>query len=158
MLALAKLKAQARCLAFQHFFRKTTTLINFFSNFAPTNVFIFQPCAHEISSSPLQTRVSANRRALPSRSSPSGVTESWSAWATAHWSWSPSSAGASRGGRKLTDLRVVTFAENCMQPGKHSCGSCSFGARAINALLDHCTNLEELSIERIRGIHDGFWS
>ncbi|KAF8015598.1 hypothetical protein BT93_H1192 [Corymbia citriodora subsp. variegata] len=60
-----------------------------------------------------------------------------------------------RGCREVTDLGVATFAENCPQLRKLSCGSCSFGARAINAVLDHCVNLEELSIKRLRGMHDG---
>lgn len=60
-----------------------------------------------------------------------------------------------RGCREVTDLGVAAFAENCRQLRKLSCGSCSFGARAINAVLDHCVNLEELSIKRLRGIHDG---
>ncbi|XP_030477531.2 F-box protein SKIP2 [Syzygium oleosum] len=60
-----------------------------------------------------------------------------------------------RGCRELTDLGVAAFAENCTRLRKLSCGSCSFGARAINAVLDHCVNLEELSIKRLRGIHDG---
>ncbi|KAI3411348.1 uncharacterized protein J3R85_018138 [Psidium guajava] len=60
-----------------------------------------------------------------------------------------------RGCRKLTDLGVATFAQNCTQLRKLSCGSCSFGAGAINAVFEHCVNLEELSIKRLRGIHDG---
>ncbi|KAG2311628.1 hypothetical protein Bca52824_023185 [Brassica carinata] len=37
---------------------------------------------------------------------------------------------------------------------KLSCGSCDFGARGLNAVLEHCKVLEELSVKSIRGIHE----
>ncbi|KAL5753035.1 hypothetical protein ACOSP7_023210 [Xanthoceras sorbifolium] len=60
-----------------------------------------------------------------------------------------------RGCRDITDHGMVTFAQNCKTLKKLSCGSCMFGAKAINSVLDHCTLLEEISIKRLRGIHDG---
>lgn len=60
-----------------------------------------------------------------------------------------------RGCREITDDGMAAFAENCKSLKKLSCGSCAFGAKGINAVLDHCTALEELSIKRLRGIHDG---
>ncbi|KAJ9170645.1 hypothetical protein P3X46_018738 [Hevea brasiliensis] len=60
-----------------------------------------------------------------------------------------------RGCREITDNGMAAFAENCKKLRKLSCGLCAFGANGINALLDHCKALEELSIKRLRGIHDG---
>lgn len=59
-----------------------------------------------------------------------------------------------RGCRELTDLGMAAFAQNCKGLKKLSCGSCMFGAKAMNAVLDHCTSLEELSVKRLRGLHD----
>ncbi|KAM1090062.1 hypothetical protein ACFX19_017953 [Malus domestica] len=44
---------------------------------------------------------------------------------------------------------------NCKGLKKLSCGSCMFGAKAMNAVFEHCPALEELSVKRIRGVHDG---
>uniref|UniRef100_A0A5B7CBD0 F-box domain-containing protein n=1 Tax=Davidia involucrata TaxID=16924 RepID=A0A5B7CBD0_DAVIN len=60
-----------------------------------------------------------------------------------------------RGCRELTDLGMAAFAQNCKGLKKFSCGSCMFGAKGMNALLDHCSSLEELSVKRLRGINDG---
>ncbi|KHG04121.1 F-box SKIP2 -like protein [Gossypium arboreum] len=60
-----------------------------------------------------------------------------------------------RGCREITDEGMSTFAKNSKKLRKLSCGSCMFGAKALNAVLDHCANLEELSVKRLRGIHDG---
>lgn len=60
-----------------------------------------------------------------------------------------------RGCRELTDQGMGVFAENCKGLKKLSCGSCMLGARAMNAILDHCTALEELSVKRLRGLNDG---
>ncbi|KAB1214781.1 F-box protein SKIP2 [Morella rubra] len=49
---------------------------------------------------------------------------------------------------------MEVFAQNCKGLKKLSCGSSMFGARAMNAVLDHCTALEELSVKRLRGLHD----
>ncbi|KAA8531660.1 hypothetical protein F0562_006623 [Nyssa sinensis] len=60
-----------------------------------------------------------------------------------------------RGCRELTDVGMAAFAKNCKGLKKFSCGSCMFGAKGMNALLDHCSSLEELSVKRLRGINDG---
>ncbi|KAK8556754.1 hypothetical protein V6N13_064761 [Hibiscus sabdariffa] len=60
-----------------------------------------------------------------------------------------------RGCREISDEGMLAFAQNSKYLRKFSCGSCMFGARALNAVLDYCTNLEELSVKRLRGIHDG---
>ncbi|XP_038726093.1 F-box protein SKIP2-like [Tripterygium wilfordii] len=60
-----------------------------------------------------------------------------------------------RGCRELTDLGVATFVQNCKGLKKLSCGSCTFGASAMNAVLQHCTGLEELSVKRLGGLFDG---
>lgn len=60
-----------------------------------------------------------------------------------------------RGCRELTDQGIVEFAKNCKGLKKLSAGSCMFGARAMNAVLEHCTVLEELSVKRLRGLQDG---
>ncbi|KAE8709561.1 F-box protein SKIP2 [Hibiscus syriacus] len=60
-----------------------------------------------------------------------------------------------RGCREITDEGMSAFAQNSKNLRKLSCGSCMFGAKALNAVLNHCKNLEELSVKRLRGIHDG---
>ncbi|CAL5324614.1 unnamed protein product [Camellia sinensis] len=60
-----------------------------------------------------------------------------------------------RGCRELTDLGMAVFAKNCKGLKKFSCGSCMFGVKGMNAVLDHCSSLEELSVKRLRGINDG---
>ncbi|KAF4347598.1 hypothetical protein F8388_024383 [Cannabis sativa] len=60
-----------------------------------------------------------------------------------------------RGCREITDLGMEFFAQNSKSLKKFSCGSCMFGAKAMNALLTHCKALEELSVKRLRGIHEG---
>ncbi|KAJ0025516.1 hypothetical protein Pint_08725 [Pistacia integerrima] len=57
--------------------------------------------------------------------------------------------------RELTDAGMSVFAKNCKGLKKLSCGSCTFGAKGMNAVLDNCSTLEELSIKRLRGITDG---
>ncbi|KAI3916027.1 hypothetical protein MKW98_004468 [Papaver atlanticum] len=57
--------------------------------------------------------------------------------------------------RELTDSGITVFAKNCKGLKKLSCGSCTFGAIGMNAVLDHCAHLEELSVKRLRGITDG---
>ncbi|KAL0729995.1 hypothetical protein Bca4012_026088 [Brassica carinata] len=59
-----------------------------------------------------------------------------------------------RGCREITDLGMESFARNCKSLKKLSCGSCDFGARGLNAVLEHCKVLEELSVKSIRGIHE----
>lgn len=57
--------------------------------------------------------------------------------------------------RELTDAGMEVFAKNCKSLKKLSCGSCTFGAKGMNAVLDNCSALEELSVKRLRGITDG---
>uniref|UniRef100_A0A5B7A0Q6 F-box/LRR-repeat protein 15-like leucin rich repeat domain-containing protein n=1 Tax=Davidia involucrata TaxID=16924 RepID=A0A5B7A0Q6_DAVIN len=57
--------------------------------------------------------------------------------------------------RELTDAGMAIFAKNCKALKKLSCGSCTFGAKGMNAVLDNCSSLEELSVKRLRGITDG---
>ncbi|XVF59357.1 hypothetical protein PTKIN_Ptkin07bG0269100 [Pterospermum kingtungense] len=60
-----------------------------------------------------------------------------------------------RGCREISDEGMSAFAQNAKNLRKLSCGSCMFGAKALNVVLDYCKNLEELSAKRLRGIHDG---
>ncbi|XWS33563.1 hypothetical protein CRYUN_Cryun22dG0094000 [Craigia yunnanensis] len=60
-----------------------------------------------------------------------------------------------RGCREISDEGMSSFAQNSKNLRKLSCGSCMFGAKALNAVLDYCKNLEELSVKSLRGIHDG---
>ncbi|KAG8632655.1 F-box protein At1g47056 [Manihot esculenta] len=57
--------------------------------------------------------------------------------------------------RDVTDAGMEAFAKNCRGLKKLSCGSCTFGAKGMNAILDNCASLEELSVKRLRGITDG---
>ena len=59
-----------------------------------------------------------------------------------------------RGCRELTDVGMTALAKNCKGLKKLSCGSCTFGTKGINAVLDHCSALEELSVKRLRGMND----
>ncbi|GAB4846949.1 Putative VIER F-box protein 2 [Ancistrocladus abbreviatus] len=59
-----------------------------------------------------------------------------------------------RGCREVTDLGMAAFAQNCKNLKKLSCGSCDFGTKGLNAVLENCSLLEELSIKRLRGIND----
>ncbi|KAF3661088.1 F-box protein [Capsicum annuum] len=56
----------------------------------------------------------------------------------------------------VTNVGMSAFAKNYRSLKKFSCGSCMFGAKCINALLDDCSSLEKFSIKRLRGINDGF--
>ncbi|KAG6402528.1 hypothetical protein SASPL_134724 [Salvia splendens] len=56
--------------------------------------------------------------------------------------------------RELTDEGMSIFAANCRNLQKFSCGSSSFGAKGMNALIENCGLLEELSVKRLRGITD----
>ncbi|KAK7291083.1 hypothetical protein RIF29_05963 [Crotalaria pallida] len=56
--------------------------------------------------------------------------------------------------RELTDSGIEAFAKNCKSLKKLSCGSCTFGSKGMNAVLDICVYLEELSVKRLRGITD----
>ncbi|XP_057542865.1 F-box protein At1g47056-like [Amaranthus tricolor] len=61
-----------------------------------------------------------------------------------------------RGCRELTDLGIAAFAQNCKSLRKLSCGSCVFGVKGLNAVFQHCTLLEEISIKRLRGINNEY--
>ncbi|KAK1292680.1 putative F-box/LRR-repeat protein 8 [Acorus calamus] len=57
--------------------------------------------------------------------------------------------------REITDAGVAAFVSNCGGLRKLSCGSCAFGSEGVNAVLESCPNLEELSIKRLRGLAEG---
>lgn len=57
--------------------------------------------------------------------------------------------------RELSDAGIAEFTKNCKNLKKLSCGSCNFGAKGMNAVLNNCAGLEELSVKRLRGITDG---
>ncbi|GAB2282649.1 Putative VIER F-box protein 2 [Dionaea muscipula] len=59
-----------------------------------------------------------------------------------------------RGCRQITDLGITAFAQNCKNLKKLSCGSCDFGTKGLNSVLEHCSLLEELSLKRLRGLND----
>lgn len=59
-----------------------------------------------------------------------------------------------RGCREITDSGMIGFAKNCTNLRKLSCGSCMFGAKALNAILNNCAYLEELSVKRLRGLQE----
>ncbi|XP_051115001.1 F-box protein SKIP2-like [Andrographis paniculata] len=61
-----------------------------------------------------------------------------------------------RGCREISDLGMFSLAKNCKSLRKFSSGSCTFGAKGMNALLNNCSSLEEISVKRLRGINDGF--
>uniref|UniRef100_A0A6N2LLG2 F-box domain-containing protein n=1 Tax=Salix viminalis TaxID=40686 RepID=A0A6N2LLG2_SALVM len=54
--------------------------------------------------------------------------------------------------RELTDSGMAAFAKNCKALKKLSCGSCTFGAKGMNAILDNCPSLEYLWVKRLQGI------
>lgn len=58
------------------------------------------------------------------------------------------------GCRELTDVGMAGLAKNCPNLKKLSCRSCMFGVKGMNAVLDRCHSLEELSVKRLRGIND----
>ncbi|KAL8231273.1 hypothetical protein R6Q57_001051 [Mikania cordata] len=60
-----------------------------------------------------------------------------------------------RGCREITDIGMAALAKNCKELKKFSCGSCLFGSKGMNALLDNCSSIEELSVKRLRSLTDG---
>ncbi|KAL1567833.1 putative VIER F-box protein 2 [Salvia divinorum] len=60
-----------------------------------------------------------------------------------------------RGCREVSDLGMLALAQNCKNLRKFSCSSCSFGAKGMNALLNNCSSIEELSVSRLKGIDNG---
>ncbi|KAK1292681.1 F-box protein SKIP2 [Acorus calamus] len=57
--------------------------------------------------------------------------------------------------REITDAGVAAFVSNCGGLRKLSCGSCAFGSKGVNAVLESCPNLEELSIKRLEASRKG---
>ncbi|MCO5608961.1 hypothetical protein L7F22_063179 [Adiantum nelumboides] len=61
-----------------------------------------------------------------------------------------------KGCRQLTDDGIDLFARVVSSTlRKLSCGTCSFGARGVNAIVHHCTYLEDLTVKRLRGLVEG---
>ncbi|PWA45777.1 VIER F-box protein 1 [Artemisia annua] len=54
--------------------------------------------------------------------------------------------------REITDLGMVRVSENLKYLKRFSCGSCGFGVKGMNGLIENCGLLEELSVKRLRGI------
>ncbi|XP_043713208.1 F-box protein At1g47056-like [Telopea speciosissima] len=52
----------------------------------------------------------------------------------------------------LTHVGMVSVAVHCKGLKKLYCDSCIFGAKGMNAVLDHSSSLEELSVKRLTGI------
>ncbi|KAL9248654.1 F-box protein-like protein [Drosera capensis] len=59
-----------------------------------------------------------------------------------------------RGCRQVTDDGMAAFSRNCKGLRKLSCGSCDFGTKGLNSVIENCEKLEELSIKRLRGLND----
>lgn len=60
-----------------------------------------------------------------------------------------------KGCKQITDEGLELFSRVCGSLKKLSCGSCSFGARGVNAILRHCNLLEDLTVKRLRGLAEG---
>ncbi|KAH7351732.1 hypothetical protein KP509_19G012600 [Ceratopteris richardii] len=61
-----------------------------------------------------------------------------------------------KGCKQITDEGIDLFARVCgSNLRKLSCGSCNFGARAVNSIIKHCCELEDLTLKRLRGLADG---
>ncbi|XP_061341784.1 F-box protein SKIP2 [Gastrolobium bilobum] len=59
-----------------------------------------------------------------------------------------------RGCREITEIGMADVGNNCKALKKLSCASCMFGTKGIIAVMDRCAGLEELSVKRLRGVHD----
>ncbi|XP_043713211.1 F-box protein At1g47056-like [Telopea speciosissima] len=55
---------------------------------------------------------------------------------------------------ELIDEAMTAFALNCKGLKELNCDYCNFGAKGINAFLDHSSSLENLSLKRIKGLTD----
>lgn len=53
---------------------------------------------------------------------------------------------------QITDEGIESFSLACGPLKKFSCGSCGFGARGLNAILENCSELEDLTVKRLRRI------
>ncbi|XP_057762350.1 F-box protein SKIP2-like [Arachis stenosperma] len=60
-----------------------------------------------------------------------------------------------RGGREITEVGMAAVGENYKALKKLSCALCAFGIKGINAVISCCHDLEELSVKRLCGAHDG---
>lgn len=58
------------------------------------------------------------------------------------------------GCREISEIGMAGLTQNCKALKKLSCGSCMFGTKGMNTVIDHCVALEELSVKRLRGVHD----
>lgn len=57
--------------------------------------------------------------------------------------------------KQITDDGLDAFSKLCVDLRKFSCGSCGFGGRGLNALLQQCVTLEDLTIKRsIKAAHE----
>ncbi|XP_010943193.1 F-box protein At1g47056 [Elaeis guineensis] len=56
--------------------------------------------------------------------------------------------------RAITERGMAALAKHCPNLRKLSCGSCTFGSKGVEAVLQGCAFLEELSIKRLRGLSD----
>lgn len=56
--------------------------------------------------------------------------------------------------KAITDDGLAQFAQVCGSLQKFSCGSCGFGGPGLNALLQNCPKLEDLSVKRLRKLRD----
>lgn len=55
-----------------------------------------------------------------------------------------------KGCKSITDDGLEQFSMVCGSLKKLSCGSCGFGAKGLNAILQNCGELEDLSVKRLR--------
>ncbi|XP_042488688.1 F-box protein At1g47056-like [Macadamia integrifolia] len=53
---------------------------------------------------------------------------------------------------KLNNVAGAALAVNCKGLKELYCESCYFGAKGMNAILNHCSSLEELSVKNLRGL------
>lgn len=60
-----------------------------------------------------------------------------------------------RGCRDVTEVGMAGIGDNCKALKKLSCASCMFGSKGIVAVIDRCVTLEDLTVKRLRGAHDG---
>ncbi|XP_015939281.1 F-box/LRR-repeat protein 16-like [Arachis duranensis] len=56
---------------------------------------------------------------------------------------------------EIMEVGMAAVGENYKALKKLSCASCVFGIKGINAVVSRCQGLEELSVKRLHGAHDG---
>lgn len=59
-----------------------------------------------------------------------------------------------KGCKAITDDGLEHFSKFCGSLEKFSCGSCGFGARGLNFVLYNCPKLEDLSVKRLKKLHE----